>query len=288
MHRDKTTGLALAILLIGFVSSLCFPRESDEPQEEEAPLKHEAIIQKRIDEGINRPYSPSSVDLHGVESVSNEEVVNVDESNGSKQPAGGWEFPKTESTVSQTESPSSDPRQPSIEEELNPRNLVPIPVPAHNEDWESEKTVAGPSESTEIDHVDDAADEFIVHKVQRGDTLSSLGSRYLGSSARFMEIFEANRGVLKSPSAIYVGMELRIPNRNRASNSTAKSRKSPKKSESANREQSKRTAKGRFIPARRSPFRAGQAIPRESASLQGKQLPIKKLSQVPPEDLDSN
>jgi len=287
MHRDKTTGLALAILLIGFVSSLCFPRQSDEPEEEETPLKHEAIIQKRIDEGVNRPYSPPGVDLKGVESVSDETVVEVDHlGNAKSASAGGWEFPDSESTV-HTESPGrSLTQEPS--EASNPNQLVPIPVPAHNEDWESQKTVSGTNrESTEVTPASRQGDGFVVHKVERGDTLSSLGARYLGSSARFMEIFEANRDTLKSPGAIYVGMKLRIPSRERSSKSVAKPN-SKKASESAAKEESKRTAKGRFVPARRNPFRAGQAIPRESASLEGKQIPIKKLSQVPPEKLESN
>ncbi|MBM84139.1 MAG: hypothetical protein CMJ78_26595 [Planctomycetaceae bacterium] len=280
MHRDKKVGLALAILLIGFVSSLCFPRQSEEP-EEEAPLKHEAIIQKRIDEGPNRPYSPPGVDLKNVETAQDKTGAAVSEATASAVGANGWEFPKSE-TSDQNGSNSETVSESSNERPSNAGNrVVPIPVPAHNEDWESAGNGGVSSESVSSNGSTSEEPAFVIYKVKRGDTLSSLGSRFLGSSKRFMEIFEANRDVLKSPEAIYVGMTLKIPNQ--SAQSTAKKPASESKEKSSDRAAG---VKGRFIPARRSPYRAGQAIRRNSASLQGKQLPIKKLSQVPPDEID--
>ena len=51
----------------------------------------------------------------------------------------------------------------------------------------------------------------LVHRVCKGDTLSSLAARYLGSSDRFWELFVANRDRLRNPDLLTVGMELRIP-----------------------------------------------------------------------------
>jgi nucleoid-associated protein YgaU len=48
-------------------------------------------------------------------------------------------------------------------------------------------------------------------KVQSGDTLSSLAQRHLGSSARWREIYEANRDQLHDSDDLQVGMTLRLP-----------------------------------------------------------------------------
>jgi LysM repeat protein len=51
----------------------------------------------------------------------------------------------------------------------------------------------------------------LIHEVQRGDTLSSIAGKYLGSQARFHEIFEANKDQLRDANDLQVGMKLRIP-----------------------------------------------------------------------------
>lgn len=49
------------------------------------------------------------------------------------------------------------------------------------------------------------------HKIVDGDTLSGLAQRYLGSDARYLEIFESNREVLSTPDLLPIGVVLRIP-----------------------------------------------------------------------------
>ena len=51
------------------------------------------------------------------------------------------------------------------------------------------------------------------HTVVDGDTLATLAEHYLGSSARALEIYNANRFVLPSPDPLPIGVELRIPPR---------------------------------------------------------------------------
>jgi nucleoid-associated protein YgaU len=58
-----------------------------------------------------------------------------------------------------------------------------------------------------------AAQAVSVHKIVNGDTLPSLAQQYLGSADRAGEIYEANRGLLTSPDALPIGLELRIPPR---------------------------------------------------------------------------
>lgn len=56
-----------------------------------------------------------------------------------------------------------------------------------------------------------AATAPLIYRVQKGDTLSSLAARYLGSSERFWELFNANRDRLRNPDLLPVGLEIRIP-----------------------------------------------------------------------------
>jgi hypothetical protein len=105
------------------------------------------------------------------------------------------------------------PVQPTPLENLDPAAgdaalagvLVPDPIPSHNVAAELGASVETVSESWSP----------VTHTVQRGDTLSSIASKYLGSSLRFDEIFEANRDLLRDANDLRTGMELRIPPRER-------------------------------------------------------------------------
>ncbi len=44
-----------------------------------------------------------------------------------------------------------------------------------------------------------------------GDTLQRLSQHYLGRADRYMELFQYNRDVLRSPDELPIGAELRIP-----------------------------------------------------------------------------
>lgn len=51
----------------------------------------------------------------------------------------------------------------------------------------------------------------VFHTVERGDTLSAIAKKTLGSANRYTEIFEANKPMLSHPDKIYPGQVLRIP-----------------------------------------------------------------------------
>lgn len=51
------------------------------------------------------------------------------------------------------------------------------------------------------------------YTVVPGDTLSHIAQRYYGKAARWPEIFEANKGKIKSPNLIYPGQVLIIPDK---------------------------------------------------------------------------
>ncbi len=47
--------------------------------------------------------------------------------------------------------------------------------------------------------------------VQPGDTLGKISQKFYGTTRRYMDIYEANRSILSSPSSVAVGQELSIP-----------------------------------------------------------------------------
>lgn len=49
------------------------------------------------------------------------------------------------------------------------------------------------------------------YRVQSGDTLGKISIKFYGTSARYLDIYEANRDKLASPSSLEVGQELVIP-----------------------------------------------------------------------------
>ncbi len=58
---------------------------------------------------------------------------------------------------------------------------------------------------------DGEAEDTVFHTVEKGDTLSAIAKKTLGSANRYMEIFEANKPMLSDPDKIYPGQVLRIP-----------------------------------------------------------------------------
>ena len=55
------------------------------------------------------------------------------------------------------------------------------------------------------------ADETRFHTVKGGDTLSAISKQYYGETGKYMQIFEANRPLIKDPDDIYPGQVLRVP-----------------------------------------------------------------------------
>jgi murein DD-endopeptidase MepM/ murein hydrolase activator NlpD len=88
---------------------------------------------------------------------------------------------------------------------------------------EDELTPTRPSESADRDPIappERDADGTPIYVVQSGDTLSGIAGRYLGSIARFNEIYELNRDQLAGPHALKIGMRLKLPNGNTAESAT--------------------------------------------------------------------
>ena len=61
------------------------------------------------------------------------------------------------------------------------------------------------------DEVADAGTASVFHTVEKGDTLSAVAKKTLGSANKYHAIFEANKPMLSHPDKIYPGQVLRIP-----------------------------------------------------------------------------
>lgn len=82
---------------------------------------------------------------------------------------------------------------------------------------DKEKVIIAVGNVTGVARVEDAIESPepdatpVLHTVVKGNTLWKISEKTLGSGARYKEIFEANRPMLKDPDEIYPGQVLRIP-----------------------------------------------------------------------------
>ena len=51
----------------------------------------------------------------------------------------------------------------------------------------------------------------VYYEVKKGDSLSKIAKAHYGDAMKYMEIFNANKPMLKDPNLIYPGQVLRIP-----------------------------------------------------------------------------
>ncbi|MCE9554721.1 MAG: LysM peptidoglycan-binding domain-containing protein [Planctomycetes bacterium] len=104
------------------------------------------------------------------------------------------------------ESPQSPPPLPDLRGNVRQTPpLSPVPRPAPEIASNIPRAVDRPAPPAE------RPGPWRSHTVVDGDTLSTLATRYLGSSGRFAEILEANRNQLRSADMLPIGTVLRIP-----------------------------------------------------------------------------
>ena len=276
MSRDKILGLALGILVLGFTGAFCFRPE--QPSEDPIPeLNDPAKLDRRIAEGSVMPY------LTGVEGVEQSAA-----SPAARESAGQaddrpplWQKPDF---LREKPDSAAQPSGSSSMSQAPPDPIPPIDVDTfgHNTAWQpsSKQPAAGQPMTTSRP----ATYTKRTHRVERGETLSELAGRYLGSSARYMELYEANSDVLASPHNLRPGMVIRIPDPQAARRPGAATQ--PVSTGGANQgsgvemlpgpEQT--GARERFQPVRHSPL-----IPQGRTSQEDSPKPAtKRLSQIPP------
>lgn len=194
MEQDTRIGLALGILLIGVVGALFFRNERAVEQTVPEVTDPDAL-DARIAERPIGPYLSPRAKGEPQQPPST-----------TRQPAGkAWEVPgflRNERTdappvISGPPEPirrsdQIEPEPPTSDQEVTTVQVPPSP--------EIESPVTTPPEP-----------EITEYTVQSGDTLSDIARKFLGSSARYMEIFELNKDRLKSPNDVRAGHALRVP-----------------------------------------------------------------------------
>lgn len=210
MHQDQRIGLALGVLLVGACAAFFFRNET-RTVPSALRLQHAEELDERIAERSNRPY------LKGIEAVEasdrrRQRAADPSHSEDRSPDSASYWSPLNSSGDSGLNSANSQERQvrPKVNSGEEVVEFAPITVP--NELRPASEQVT--SESDTIGRRSAGAGQITetrTHVVQKGETLSSIAAKTLGSSSRFPELFEANLDQLTNPNDLKQGMTLRIP-----------------------------------------------------------------------------
>ncbi len=293
MHRDKRLGLALGILLLGIVGAFFF-RNEDNPAASGPELSDPGKLDAQIAENPVVPY------LTGLEDDDQNATSVWNDARTSD--ADPWDVPEfLRSGTANRDWPGANGPPNPIDTRVS--TVGGIPIPRENAAWEPVRATNPRTNNVRTQPVSLRSKEgYLIHRVQKGDTLSELAQRYLGSSARFGEIYEANRHLLRSPNDLRLGIPLRIPQRAAAkSNFPRRANRIETRPISIRDEETSRakptfkpaaqpkpaapsvSPTKRFVPARRSPL-----MPRGVGTRAGvPDVPVdgipRQLTQLPPE-----
>ncbi|MEX1097078.1 MAG: LysM domain-containing protein [Planctomycetales bacterium] len=210
MHREQKIGLGLGVLLVGVVAAFFFRNDPD-PAEAPPRLEDTTIVDARISEKPVTPYltgvEPAPADGPSAREAGPLRPPELARDGHPSDPFADLAPPPDPISPATTPIAARDPRGgPSS------GTATGLPVPRHNNAWEvrpartaaerTARTSAGPAA---------AGPNWRYHVVEKGDTLTGIAGRYLGSTGRFLEVYRYNQDVLANPNALQVGMKLRIP-----------------------------------------------------------------------------
>ncbi len=129
------------------------------------------------------------------------------------------------------------------------------------------------------------------HLVQRGETLSSIAAKYLGSANRYDDLFRANADQLRDPNDVHPGMTLRIPDAERVAGTPSRRpdhdppATPPSSDVAAGASQPLSSTSGtkKFVPFSRSPLKVPEL---DSPALDSdpKSAAKRRLTLTPPRD----
>jgi len=195
MRHDAKLGLALGMLVIGFAVAFCFPRQS-----ERAPIAEPTIPPPISDVALEllpiRAYQPSADARPSSPPSAKAEMASLQQGKVTGIPE------LTPITIAGTPLPSGP--------------VAPIVIPMRGAEvlpnrYESEDVKQVRSDQTRIPAEQDPVDVPELYLVQPGDTLTGIATRLLGSSTRYLELYELNQNVLSSPNDLKIGMQLQVP-----------------------------------------------------------------------------
>ncbi len=279
MSRDKILGLALGILVLGFTGAFCFRPEqgSDDPIPQ---LNNPAKLDRRIAEKPVMPY------LTGVEGV-DPSSANATRENPLGRPVNEPPLWRKPGFLSEGDSRPSRQSGSQAMSQVPPDPIPPVQSEAfsHNTAWQPPaKRATQPKQPAR----QPASYTQRTHQVERGETLSELAVRYLGNSARYMELYEANSDILANPHNLRPGMIIRIPDAQTAQGGANGTPARPVSTGGGMRDSGVELlpsppdtgAVERFQPVRHSPLmpRGGSRTSQNDSS----KPPVKRLTQLPP------
>lgn len=300
MHRDKKVGLALAILLCSIVGAFFF--RDDAPRTNGPELKDPQRLDQEIAHKGREPYQDSNPrratgrsgngfdpndlpDFLRDGSTPGQGTAQRNRVNGSRDPLfGNDRNPRT-----------SDPSTLAPP----PQDAPAVPIPLHNSEWDVASNDGSTARRGGIDATTATSAKGRTHTVTDGETLSSIAGKYLGSQARYQEVFQANRDQLKSANDLKIGMKLNIPDRtetrstngsrgnlNAGRTSSEQTVKTLRPTTSPGRvtERSSEPADSANPKPKFKPAKSGPSI-RRTTDADDEESLGKSLSQVPPQDL---
>ena len=300
MHPDKKVGLALGILLIGITGAFFFRNDAPSAAQETLTLSDPAALDRKASQKPGAPYfpQPQGEDENDDPGV---DLASVPESSASDVIPG---LPRVGPTGYQgmlAEPINVDGLQDPAEQFADRK----APLPSPGRDLDSLENVLArnaetrrgdgvqPGEVTAVKVVDgglasegsgvsrqsstNSSPKFITHEVVAGDNLSRLAKQYLGSHAKYLTLFEANRDVLATPDDLSLGMKLKIPVKSSASNRSSGS--GPSSTSTATATGNSSAATTRKNPSFVQPDRSAVI------ALGGARRSGRSLSQAPPPNL---
>ncbi len=223
MHRDQKIGLSLAVLLIGFAGAFCFRQEplahSQSPtlaraDELDLRIQHLPIRAYTEREGVqlssNQQANTRSLAADGPLSDVLVAPFAINEDGGDIVDL--FAGPPEPLRLTAPPPPVSRPLRSKAQPVPSDRTTV----------WQFEPTTVslppGPSSTPLADSQAEqpeptptAMAPVRTYTVQPGDTLSGIAHSLLGHSARYGELFEANRDELANPNSLRPGIVLKIP-----------------------------------------------------------------------------
>jgi LysM repeat protein len=204
MQRDMKIGMALGVALVGIVGALFFRREPEAGHDKTPPpLPNVEQLDREIAEKDKTPY------IQGLEEFDAPSAPVPPPSTTAKSNSGA-KSDKLQETAAGKSAATPEPLRPTKSDTAGTDT-----APAHNRDWEPTGPSAAPGkkagESSRPSPAGSITGTGRTHVIKPGDTLSGLASRYLGSSGRYREIYEANRDQLRSADDVREGMTLKIP-----------------------------------------------------------------------------
>lgn len=220
MHPDRKIGIAMGILLVGVVAALFF---RNEPLEETETLtaRREHELNQRLRERDVAVY----LDSETSDSVATEDDVHarleeiLARNDSAVRPApvpfrrdvAVVPDRQTPSEVTARASQSSAPPADVMEDQPDKGDASA----GSADESAGEQNAAADEASPEIPQLDTAPKsprvDYHDYTVQLGDTLSEIAERFLGSQARYLEIYEANKDRIASPDRLQIGKAIRIP-----------------------------------------------------------------------------